>query len=83
MEGRTKVLISPFYKVGNQEILLKFERIRNSGLTISFSLERQLTLFFLNLTIINWEEGKGRKAESVNKLHPQISQEGVKRYYLS
>lgn len=46
MEGRTKVLISPFYKVGNQEILLKFERIRNSGLTISFSLERQLTLFF-------------------------------------
>lgn len=42
-----KVLISPVYKVGNQEILSKTERIRNSGFNILFSYERQPILFFL------------------------------------
>lgn len=57
-----KVLISPVYKVGNQEILSKTERIRNSGFNILFSYERQPILFFFNVTIINGEEGKGRKS---------------------
>lgn len=30
MDGRAKVLISLFYKVGEQEILLKFEGVRNT-----------------------------------------------------